>query len=140
MDKTCGPGCYEKPCPNCEKEARSYQERLKVAGWVGQMMAFDPPDATIDPDIITAMQHNINLLTDNLVQLSFRLTELEEKGKMRAHLDRDLLICALVKADLAIDYIPARPRTRTNIEAAIIAADVVMKMLDQEKDSGQDRR
>lgn len=96
--------------------------------------------ATIDPDIITAMQHNINLLTDNLVQLSFRLTELEEKGKMRAHLDRDLLICALVKADLAIDYIPARPRTRTNIEAAMIAADVVMKMLDQERNSAQDRR
>lgn len=57
-----------------------------------------------------------------------------------ADIDRDLLICALVKADLAIDYIPVSPRTRANIEAAMIAADVVLKMLDQEKDSGQDRR
>lgn len=54
--------------------------------------------------------------------------------------DRDLLICALVKADLATDFNDHRMRNRTNIEAAIIAADVVLKMLDQEKDSGQDRR
>ena len=57
-----------------------------------------------------------------------------------ADIDRDLLICALVKADLATDYNDHRMRNRTNIEAAIIAADVVLKMLDQEKDSGQDRR
>ena len=57
-----------------------------------------------------------------------------------ADIDRDLLICALVKADLATDYTDHRMRNRTNIEAAIIAAEVVLKMLDQEKDSGQDRR
>ena len=102
--------------------------------------AIPDEQATIDPDIITAMQHNINLLTDNLVQVSFRLTELEEKGTMRAYLDRDLLICALVKADLATDFTDHRMRNRTNMEAAMIAADVVMRMLDQEKDSGQDRR
>ena len=83
----------------------------------------------------------VRLAAQTLVEAWHRSgNRIEEKGKMRAYLDRDQLICALVKADLATDFTDHRMRNRTNIEAAMIAADVVMRMLDQEKDSAQDRR